>query len=391
MSKKQNLVVLANPFVTSRSLAGGDIYYLELADYLKKNYKVSVILPAFAKKHWAKRKVKFFTLKRNIFDQSEKRVFLFAAYLIRSFQTFKLLQKFPGKTIVASSSDFFPDVLPVFFSKLRGKRYFWVARFYHLASLSNKNVNTLQNLISFSLQRLSTYLAVNKADLILVDNNKTADYFLKKGIKTNRLLISGGSVDLKKIIKPKTKNEKIYDAVFAGRLDYTKGVFDLPQIWADVVKVLPKAKLAIAGTATRENLARLKSLISQNQIEKNINLLGFLPHNGRRTIFDIFSESKLFLSLTLEGGRDYALVEAMAAGLPVVAYDQDFLSEGTIKKGFELVNRRDKKAAAKKIIELLRTGKKRTALAKEARGQAKAFDWGKTYKTLYRSLSVLRN
>src|SRR3989344_3927609 len=114
MSKKQNLVVLASPFVTSKGLAGGDLYYIELADYLIKTYQVSVILPQFAKVHWNQKKVKFLNLTPNIFDQSQMRIFLFAAYIIRAIQTYFLLKKFPQKTIVCSSSEFLPDVLPIF-------------------------------------------------------------------------------------------------------------------------------------------------------------------------------------------------------------------------------------------------------------------------------------
>lgn len=383
---KQNLVVLANPFVTSKGLAGGDIYYIELADYLAKTYQVSVILPQFAKVHWTGKKVKFLTLKPNIFDQSEKRVFLFAAYLIRSIQTYFLLKKFPKKTIACSSSEFLPDVLPIFLSKIKDKNYFWVVRFYHLISLSNKNVNKLQNFISFLLQRLSIHMAIKQADLILVDNQKTASFFKFKGVKNNRLLTSGGSVDTKKIQRFLKNKKKYYDAVFAGRLDYVKGVFDLPEIWAKVVEAIPTASLAIVGTATAQNRGRLKALIQKFKIKKNVKLFGFLPHTGKLTIFDIFAKSKIFLSLTLEGGRDFALIEAMACSLPVIAYEQPFLNEGIIEKGFLLAEKGNKQKIARLIINLLKNSKARISLSQEATKEVKKLDWQKTYHELHNHL-----
>jgi len=387
---KQNLVVLANPFVTSTGLAGGDLYYIELADYLAKTYQVSVILPRFAKVHWAGKKVKFLTLKPNIFDQSQIRIFLFAAYLIRSIQTYNLLKKFPKKTIVCSSSEFLPDVLSIFLSKTKDKNYFWVARFYHLISLSNKNVNKVFNWISFLLQRLSIYMAIKKADLILIDNQKTAAFFKAEGVKNNRLLTSGGSVDTKKMQKFLKNRKKYYDAAFAGRLDFVKGVFDLPEIWAKVIKIMPKAKLAIVGTATAQNQKRLQKMIEENHIEKNVHLLGFLPHMGKNTIFDVFVRSKIFLSLTLEGGRDFALIEAMACFLPVVAYQQPFLTEGLIKKGFLLAPRRNVEKIAQMIIYLLKNPKVRSLLSKKAANEVKKLDWQKTYHKLHNHLLKLK-
>ena len=382
MNKKQNLAILANPFVTSKGLAGGDLYYIELADYLAKTYQVSIILPQFAKVHWAGKKVKFLTLAPNIFDQSQMRIFLFAAYLIRSIQTYFLLKKFPQKTIVCSSSEFLPDILPIFLSKIKGKNYFWVARFYHLVSLSNKNVNKLFNLISFLLQRLSIYMAIKKADLILIDNQKTATLFKAKGVKNNRLLTSGGSVDTKKIQKSLINKNKYYDAVFAGRLDYVKGVFDLPDIWTKVVVTIPHARLAIVGTATTQNQKKLQKLIEENHIEKNVHLLGFLPHTGKNTIFDVFARSKIFVSLTLEGGRDFALIEAMACSLPVVAYQQPFLTEGTINQGFLFAEKGNKQKIAQLIIYLLKNPKVRSLLSKKAATEVKKLDWQKTHATL---------
>ncbi|OGD93349.1 hypothetical protein A2697_03335 [Candidatus Curtissbacteria bacterium RIFCSPHIGHO2_01_FULL_41_44] len=389
MTKKQNLVVLASPFVTSKGLAGGDLYYIELADYLAKKYKVSVITPQFAKVHWRGKNVRLLTLEPNIFDESEKRIFLFAAYIVRSIQAYFLLTKFPAKTIVCSSSEFLPDILPIFLSKIRGKNYFWVARFYHLVSLSNKNVNKLFNCVSFLLQRLSIFLAIKKASLILIDNQKTAIFLKSKGVKNNRLLTSGGSIDIKKIQKFLKNRKRHYDAVFAGRLDYVKGVFDLPEIWARVVSAIPRARLAIVGTATTQNQKRLQKIIEENHIEKNVDLLGFLPHTGKKTIFDVFVRSKIFVSLTLEGGRDFTLIESMACGLPAVCYEQPFLNEGTIKKGFLLAQKSDRKKIAQLIIYLLENREVRSRLSREAEEEVKKLDWRKTYASLSTFLSRL--
>jgi len=390
MARKQNLVVLANPFVSSKGLAGGDLFYIELSHYLKKSYDIYVVLPKFAKIHWKNTRVNLIFLKPNIFDQSEKRIFIFFAYLIRSFQTYGLLKQFPPKTIVCSSSDFFPDVLPIFARKMAKNDVFWVARFYHLIKANkNKGVNRIFNFVSFLFQRLSVYLAIKKADLILIDNKETARFFRQKGVKSDKLLLIGGGIHINELKKYRNNCNKIYDAVFAGRLDYTKGVFDLPNIWSQVVKVTPSAKLSIVGTATTQNQKRLQKIIKENKIAKNVELFGFLPHEGKKTIFDIFAKSKIFLSLTLEGGRDFTLIEAMACGLPVVAYEQPFLKEGTINNGFLLTKKNDRNKVAKLIVLLLQDQKARTLLAKMATLEVEKFDWKYTYNALFNSLSKL--
>lgn len=387
---KNNLIILANPFVNNKGLAGGDLFYIELSRYLNKKFNVSVIIPGFAKVHWKETKVKLLPLKKNAFDLSEKRVFIFFAYLIRSFQTYSVIKSFSPNTIFCSSSDFLPDVLPIFLAKSKGVRYFWVARFYHLITTSNKNVSKFQNYISYFLQKLSIFMATKRADLILVDNQKTLNFFKKNHVPQSKLLLTGGSINYKKLAKYRTQKQKTYDCIFVGRLDYNKGVFDLPKIWAIVTKQIPTAKLAIVGTATHHNVSKLKNLITVNNIENNIDLLGFLPHSGSNTIFKTYSNSKIFLSLTLEGGRDFALIEAMACNLPVIAYNQPFLKEGTINNGFITAPRNDKTKLASLIVKLLKNPSKRSIMAKKACQEVEKLDWSKTYQTLIGPFSALR-
>jgi len=387
---KQNLVILANSFVSSKGLAGGDVFYIELSQYLVKKYKISVILPKFAINHWREKNVNYIILNPNFFDQRESKIFVFLAYCIRLFQTNKIIKKFPAKTTFCSSSDFFPDVLPIFLLKRKETDYFWIARFYHLVNLSfRKRISKILIIIPFFIQRLSIYLAIKKGDLILVDNMQTFNFFKSKGISRNRLLLSGGSVHSKKLIKYSKKNHKEFCAVFAGRLDFTKGIFDLPKIWARVVKAIPTAKLAIVGTATAKNQQKLLELIKKNKIEKNVKLFGFLPHQGGKTIFDVFAKSKMFLSLTLEGGRDFVLIEAMACGLPVLAYNQPFLKEGLINKGFLTAPKNKTGKIAKLAIYLLKNPKVRDLLSRQALQEVKKLDWRQTYIALSQSLSTL--
>ncbi|HEY5530937.1 MAG TPA: glycosyltransferase family 4 protein [Candidatus Anoxymicrobiaceae bacterium] len=68
--------------------------------------------------------------------------------------------------------------------------------------------------------------------------------------------------------------EKSYDGVFVGRHDTEKGVFDLIEIWAEVVKSHPGARLAMVGSSNPTNRAKLDDRIANLGLAGNIDLLG---------------------------------------------------------------------------------------------------------------------
>lgn len=96
-----------------------------------------------------------------------------------------------------------------------------------------------------------------------------------------------------------------------GRLDEAKGFADLIEAFALLTATDPRAELAIAGTGPlREGLAARAAALG---VADRVHFLGFRPD-----VRDVFEALDVFALSSLCEAMPYALLEAMAAGLPAV-------------------------------------------------------------------------
>lgn len=103
-------------------------------------------------------------------------------------------------------------------------------------------------------------------------------------------------------------------AVAAGRLHPAKGFDDLIEAWHSVVARCPAARLWIAGDGP--HLAALQQRITRRDLQGRVVLAGSFD-----TVDELLAAADLFVLPSLEEGMSLALLEAMAAGLPIVATD----------------------------------------------------------------------
>jgi glycosyltransferase involved in cell wall biosynthesis len=164
-----------------------------------------------------------------------------------------------------------------------------------------------------------------RADVILNINMGVKKYLMTKGFAEKSIIINPPGIDLNYLRSiPSATSDKGYDGIFLGRLNPSKGVFDLPEIWEQVVKKNPAARLGIIGGGSEEIVAQLKAIISAKNLANNITLLGYL---GDQEAFAIIKASKVCLFPSHEEGFGIAIVEALACGISVVAWDLEVFGE----------------------------------------------------------------
>lgn len=106
-----------------------------------------------------------------------------------------------------------------------------------------------------------------------------------------------------------------FTGLFSPRFK-SKGVFDLISIWGGVCKKRPTAKLAILGDGPEKE--QLAMLVIKMGLEKNVTFFGFVFGTEKSIIV---ANSKIFLFPSYLESWGISIAEAMAAGLPVVAYN----------------------------------------------------------------------
>jgi glycosyltransferase involved in cell wall biosynthesis len=149
-----------------------------------------------------------------------------------------------------------------------------------------------------------------------------------------------------------------------------KGQAHAIEAFRAIVRELPDARLWLAGLLTREPdyVERVRKLIREWSLEGRVELLGF-RNDARR----LLRAADLLLHTAVADPHPRSVIEAMAAGRPVVAFAVDGVAE-TVVDGVtgRLVAPEDPDALARAALELLRDPEARRRMGDAARERARS-------------------
>jgi len=231
------------------------------------------------------------------------------------------------------------------------------------------------------VKTLASYLSLpllNTAKAIIVVSNFTAEALRNSGVARPQIFVSGNAVNRDLIAKAGNySEEKVYDGIFVGRITKEKGVFDLLKIWEEVIKARRNAKLLIVGDGLE--LSTVKERILTSDLTNNVHARGRCSEDE---LYSLLKSSRIFIFPSLFEGWGIAVAEALACGLPVVAYDIPALREvfGNCSSVF-LVPLKNLESITSTVLDVLASnGKKMKELSKCSRLYARRFDWEKISK-----------
>ena len=304
-------------------------------------------------------------------------------YLLRVYKSLLLKMDVNDGDILYSSSDFLPDIVLPAATKFRKKNVKWILCIFlvvpalfrdynkRFTAKNDFSVPTLSRLLYFLSQWLTISLAKRIGDKIFVLNELDRIYLInEKGVEDSKIHVVCGGIDyyyLKNLPSPNVK----YDGVFLARFHPQKGIFDLVNIWKIVCNALPEAKLCIIGGGTEDNVKDVKDYIAFNDLKDNIDLVG--PKFGEEK-YRLLKSSKIFLWPSYYESFAIVIAEAMACGLPIVAYDLPIYKE-IYKDNLIKIPIGDVGQFAHKTIALLHDNKSIERLAIRNRDFVEKYDW----------------
>lgn len=360
----------------SETMSGGAVRELEIMKRMS-NYE-NVVLYVISSKticqRFQKNGIKAYYRIVPCFIKDKRYFGLLIDSILRSFYAcFLSIPLKNNDVVIYSPSDFLWDTIPAFIWKLRNKnrKYKWAQAIFHIISPPIQRGGLfITNLASFSGQRSSFQLIKWNADLVFVLNNMAISQLTKLGFSKNRIYVTGAGINLSQIDEIQRVEGVNYDACFLGRLHPSKGIFDLIDIWKLVVSKIKSARLAIIYVGSKDLESALTKRIEQENLISNIFML---PLTGKNAL-KLVKTSKVFAFPSHEEGWGIAISEAMACGLPVVAYDLPVYKE-IFTQGIVTVPIKDFKSFSNEIINLLENSEKRNFLAEKGRIQVKLYDW----------------
>lgn len=324
------LLFLNSAHVDVGGLSGGETIILNLFREWRKmpDVNITVLTDTMGKETWRRHGVE----APEVWDvlPSSEQDSVFRRYLWRPWSLMrnpKVRELMREADAVYSASDFWPDAVPAFYFKRKYPKLRWIAGFYLFAPAPfsrespYRGRHFLRGLCYWLMQRPVYWMVRRWADVVYVTSEPDVKRFAPKpvvvvrgGVDTTEseaYLSSGNVVPVE---------QRKYDAVFMGRLHYQKGALLLVDIWREVVRQRPGAKLAVIGNGPLESAMRAK--IREYGLESNIEMLGFLSGQPK---YEIFKQSKIVLHPATYDSGGMAAAEAMAWGLPGVSFDLEAL------------------------------------------------------------------
>ena len=131
-------------------------------------------------------------------------------YVMRTLKALFLNLKVEKTDILYATSDFLPDVLPVWVKKIFFRKGKWVQKIYHLIPKARR--------VPYIAQRLSFIFIKNAADIIIVDNELLRKDLISFGFSSEKIKVNHLGIDLKYFKEIPKDGEFGYDGVFIGRM-----------------------------------------------------------------------------------------------------------------------------------------------------------------------------
>lgn len=293
----------------------------------------------------------------------------------------RALKAYPLKefndAVIYSTSDLLCDTLPAVRLK-KASRTKWVAAVHWIEGLPwQRGLRLGPSWIDGGLlclnQRFSIAMIKRFAEIILAVSNHTARQVRDLGIAEERINAVECGVDYQLINKlTAAGNVKRFDAFYMKRFQPSKGIFDTIEIWERVCRQVRDAKLALVGHGPKRVVAHIKRLIEQKKLEKNIEYLGIIYDVNKK--FKLMKESRLLIHPSYEENWAIVISEAMACGLPVVAYDLPIFKD-IYPKGMIRVPIGDIEKFANQVLNLLSDQLLYEKISREAMNITLKYDW----------------
>jgi glycosyltransferase involved in cell wall biosynthesis len=202
-------------------------------------------------------------------------------------------------------------------------------------------------------------------------------------IPAHKIQVIHNGVDIKKF-QPAVDKRKVKVAmglnpddlaiVSVGRLYARKGLFTLIESMPDIIKKFPTAKFIISGKGQSDEMHKLNSYAERLGVRGNIVFTGYTPD---RELPKLYRAADVFAFSTFYEHHPFAVLEALATGLPVVTTTVGGIPE-TIDSGKNgyLVEPFNPRQFSEKILRLLENPAEAQEMGKKARQTVEQqLDW----------------
>jgi len=257
----------------------------------------------------------------------------------------------------------------------------------HIIRFSGGDLSVIHKMTKVGLAAygyLKLGLKLNSSAYYVVLTNYMKKLAVKAGVNPNRIFLIPNFVEDRFYkVNPLLDDGNI---LFVGTLKYDKGVDILAKAFVEVAKRIQESKLILVGSGPLEPI--LRRYVAAKGINRRVVFAGKVPYEEVHKYFEL--GSVFVLPSPVREGMSNSLLQAMAAGLPVIATDIGGMNEVIINgENGLLVPPNDSKTLANTILTILKDKNLRHSLHVNAKETAKNYRIDKIawkYFHLFKSL-----
>jgi len=320
------LVFIANSMY-SPTLSGGDIHTLHMAEgAIRAGYQIHFFCGHALKAQLEARQLPVtLTLTDDHimpacrWDSLQGQLRMLADYVRKTRRTLAQLDEITPEDVVYLNTDFWWDSLPGMRSRARRKLMILgmdCPTFAEVVKCARPDVKPVR------LPSLHYWLAQNQSlrafrrcpDKVLFHVHPNQVPRLRRlGYEERELVYISNGIDVAKAdaLPPQ---EKIYDVAWTGRVHQQKGIDDLLATLAFLKRQLPDFRAVIIGNVRTVLEPRIATL----GLKANVHFTGYVNETDK---FRLLKSSRVFLMPSKYESWGIVIGEALACGVPVVAYE----------------------------------------------------------------------
>jgi glycosyltransferase involved in cell wall biosynthesis len=218
------------------------------------------------------------------------------------------------------------------------------------------------------LQRILIPWRLRRADLVTVDSEDLGRAAMAFGVRQDRLALIQWGVDVERIrsLRGNGRLRRVANvspgAVAVLSVRYFEPNFNLESVMRAIPKVLSgtRQEVCFVFVGGGSLQSALEGLAKQLGVDRYVRFIGKLPHEE---LEECYGDADLYVSVPQSDSTSVSLLEAMAAGLPVIVSDVPSNLEW-IQDGWNgyVVRRGDSAAIAESVLRLLENGDLRRQL-----------------------------
>jgi len=279
-----------------------------------------------------------------------------------SLEAIKLLLALDYDILHIHSIGFLTDIIPLIKSIKKCK----IVVSTHGGIFHTPNISFLKKIYFKYVAKI----ALNYADRVIASSFNDFSLFSKICDKNKLSIVTPGInwPSLSKI-SPNFNNKTL---LYVGRIAQNKRLDRMVNVVAEIQKSVKDIKLLLVGEDWGEK-SKLTKLSKEFGVYGNIKFLGVV-----KEVSKYYGDSSLFLLSSEYEGFGISVIEAMAAGLPVIVNDIEAMHKivENNKNGY-IIDFDDHEKVAKLIIKLLDNKALLPKLSKYAKLSTSKYDWGR--------------